>query len=155
MYVTYFIIVQPSLTGLRYKDAMITVHHVPTEEHHFQLAVTKMYSNRDPPSIWKDKDQSELCATWWTSWHLTCTLDDKEMVFLIGEELEFRIDGQTYLWRDLNGYNSDDFEFTATGAKESAKNLFETDMYHAMFERKYKQSAIYANDSDLAEFIWQ
>jgi hypothetical protein len=78
---------------------------------------------------------------------------------LIGEELEFRT-GQTegeptFVWRDLDGDVDEFFEFIASGTNPPTQAFFETCMYRAMYERKYKESADATQDSDLKEFIWQ
>jgi hypothetical protein len=84
---------------------------------------------------------------------------DEERTFLISEELEFRTsstdDEPSFIWRDLNGDIDESFEFVATGTNEPTKAFFETCMYRAMFERKYKRGADQTKDSDLDEFIWQ
>jgi VID27 N-terminal region len=84
---------------------------------------------------------------------------DEERVFLISEELEFRT-GQTegeptLLWRDLQGDVDEFYEFVASGTNAPTKAFFETCMYRAMYERKYKTSADNVRDEDLAEFVWQ
>lgn len=86
-------------------------------------------------------------------------LADDERVFLIGEELEFRsgeTDGEPiFIWRDLQGDIDELFEFVATGTNGPTRVFFETCMYRAMYERKYKQNADSISDSSLEEFIWQ
>jgi hypothetical protein len=80
-------------------------------------------------------------------------------VFLISEELEFHTsesDGEpTLLWRDLQGDVDEFYEFVASGTNAPTKAFFETCMYRAMYERKYKTSADNLRDEDLAEFVWQ
>lgn len=84
---------------------------------------------------------------------------DEERSFLIGEELQFRTgetEGEpTFIWRDLEGDIDEFFEFVATGTNEPTRAFFETCMYRAMYERKYRKSADNTSDSELAEFIWQ
>lgn len=84
---------------------------------------------------------------------------DEERVFLIAEELEFRTgetEGEpTFVWRDLDGDVDEFYEFIATGTNGPTQAFFETCMYRAMYERKYKSSADGTQDSDLKEFIWQ
>ena len=84
---------------------------------------------------------------------------DEERVFLIGEELEFRT-GQTegeptFVWRDMEGGVDEFFEFVAIGTNEPTQAFFETCMYRAMYERKYKTTADHLSDADLQEFIFQ
>jgi hypothetical protein len=83
---------------------------------------------------------------------------DEERVFLIGEELEFRSserDGDpTLVWRDIDGDVDEAYEFVAAGTNEPTRAFFETCMYRAMYERKYKKSAENTQDSDLEEFMW-
>ncbi|KAF7775973.1 hypothetical protein Agabi119p4_4366 [Agaricus bisporus var. burnettii] len=123
-----------------YNDAMATIRRVPTVEHNFQLVVTKVYDEGDQELL-EDEDET-----------------DEERTFLISEELEFRTsytdDEPSFIWRDLNGDIDESFEFVATGTNEPTKAFFETCMYRAMFERKYKRSADQTKDSDLDEFIW-
>lgn len=84
---------------------------------------------------------------------------DEERVFLIAEELEFRtgqIEGEpTFVWRDMEGGVDEFFEFVATGTNEPTQAFFETCMYRAMHERKYKMTADHLSDTDLQEFIYQ
>ena len=80
-------------------------------------------------------------------------------MFLIAEELEFRT-GQiesepTFVWRDMEGGVDEFFEFVATGTNEPTQAFFETCMYRAMYERKYKMTADHLSDADLQEFIYQ
>lgn len=86
------------------------------------------------------------------------TSADEERVFLISEELEFRTgetDGEaTLIWRDLEGDVDEFYEFVATGTNAPTLAFFETCMYRAMYERKYRKSADSINDSDLQEFAW-
>lgn len=84
---------------------------------------------------------------------------DEERTFLIGEELHFRTgdtEGEpTLIWRDIEGDATEFYEFVARGTNEPTRAFFETCMYRAMYERKYKTSADNTQDKDLAEFIWQ
>ena len=41
------------------------------------------------------------------------------------------------------------------GTPETTRALFETCMYRAMYERKYKTSADALEDKELSEFIWE
>jgi hypothetical protein len=98
--------------------------------------------------------------------HLTRTLSpqppiaDEERVFLISEELEFRT-GETadkdpnFVWRDLEGDVDEFYEFVAAGTNEPTRAFFETCMYRAMYERKYKTGAENTRDADLEQFIWR
>lgn len=47
------------------------------------------------------------------------------------------------------------YEFVAIGTNEPTQAFFETCMYRAMYERKYKMTADHLSDSDLQEFIFQ
>jgi VID27 N-terminal region len=80
-------------------------------------------------------------------------------VFLISEELSFRTgetDGEPNLvWRDLEGDLDEFYEFVASGTNKPTLAFFETCMYRAMYERKYRRSANATQDSDLEEFIWR
>ena len=84
---------------------------------------------------------------------------DEERSFLISHELHFRTsenDGEpTFVWQDMQGGDDELYEFEATGTNEPTRALFETCMYRAMYERKYKKSAEGTTDADLAEFIWR
>jgi hypothetical protein len=84
---------------------------------------------------------------------------DEERVFLIGDELEFHTaetDGEpTLIWRDLEGDVDEFYEFIASGTNQPTLAFFETCMYRAMYERKYKKSANATQDADLEEFVWK
>lgn len=86
-------------------------------------------------------------------------LADEERAFLISEELEFRTgetEGEpTFVWRDLQGDVDEFYEFVASGTNGPTRAFFETCMYRAMYERKYRMSADATQDTDLAQFIWQ
>ena len=88
----------------------------------------------------------------------TSFIADEERVFLVGEELEFRSserDGDpTFVWRDIDGDVDEAYEFVAAGTNEVTRAFFETCIYRAMFERKYKKSSEATHDSALEEFIW-
>lgn len=123
-----------------YNDAMATIRRVPSLEHHFQLVITRVYEEGDQELL-EDEDET-----------------DEERVFLISEELEFRTSENegdpTFVWRDLQGDVDEMYEYVATGTNEPTKAFFETCMYRAMYERKYKTSAESIPDSGLEEFIW-
>ena len=79
---------------------------------------------------------------------------------MICEELEFRTsttsdNEPTFVWRDLQGDVDELYEFVAAATNEPTRAFFETCMYRAMYERKYRRSADNTQDSDLQEFIWQ
>jgi hypothetical protein len=59
------------------------------------------------------------------------------------------------IWRDLDGDVDEVFEFLAVGANAPTVAFFETCMYRAMYERKYRRSADNTSDDDLSEFIWK
>ncbi|KAH9006819.1 VID27 cytoplasmic protein [Lactarius hatsudake] len=124
-----------------YNDAMATIRRVPSVEHNFQLVITRVYEEGDQELL---EDEEET---------------DEERVFLVSEELEFRTsqtEGEpTLVWRDLQGGVDEFYEFVASGTNAPTKAFFETCMYRAMYERKYKKSADSVRDEDLAEFIWQ
>ena len=76
---------------------------------------------------------------------------------MISEELAFHPasteDGPTFMWRDLDGDVDEFYEFLAPGTNEPTRAFFETCMYRAMYERKYRKSADDTQDADLQEFI--
>ncbi|KAI0032040.1 VID27 cytoplasmic protein [Vararia minispora EC-137] len=125
-----------------YNDAMATIRRVPSVEHNFQLVITRVYEDGDQELL-EDEDET-----------------DEERVFLISEELEFRT-GETpegdpaFIWRDLQGDVDEFYEFAAPGTNEPTRAFFETCIFRAMYERKYKKSADSTHDADLSEFIWQ
>ena len=85
---------------------------------------------------------------------------DEERVFLVCEDIHFRTgttaDNETaFLWQDLQGDEDELFQFVATTTNEPTRAFFETCMYRAMYETKYRTSADNTTDSDLQEFIWQ
>ncbi|KAI0081752.1 VID27-domain-containing protein [Panus rudis PR-1116 ss-1] len=124
-----------------FNDAMLTIRRTTTE-HNFQLVVTRVFEEGDQELL---EDEEET---------------DDERVFLIGEELEFRksetLEGEpSFIWRDLEGDVDEFYEFVASGTNEPTRAFFETCMYRAMYERKYRRSADNTTDTDLQEFIWQ
>ena len=83
---------------------------------------------------------------------------DEERVFLISEELEFRStttsEGEAcFVWRDLEGDVDEFYEFVSPGTNGATQAFFETCMYRAMYERKYRKSADDTTDAELEEFI--
>ena len=82
---------------------------------------------------------------------------DEERSFLISEELQFRtgeLEGApTFIWRDMEGDVDEFYEFVATGTNDPTRAFFETCMYRAMYERKYRKSADDTTDAELEEFI--
>ncbi|KAL0949495.1 hypothetical protein HGRIS_009549 [Hohenbuehelia grisea] len=124
-----------------YNDAMATIRRVPALEHNFQLVITRVYEDGDQELL-EDEDET-----------------DEERVFLISEELEFRAgqqDGEpTFIWRDLDGDVDETYEFVAQGTNEPTRAFFETCMYRAMYERKYRTNADNLQDADFEEFLWQ
>ena len=61
----------------------------------------------------------------------------------------------TFVWRDLHGDEDELYEFVAAGTNEPTRAFFETCMYRAMYERKYRSSADATQDADLEEFVWK
>ncbi|KZT20359.1 VID27 cytoplasmic protein [Neolentinus lepideus HHB14362 ss-1] len=124
-----------------YNDAMATIRRVPSVEHNFQLVITRVYEEGDQELLEYEEET------------------DEERVFLISEELEFHSgerDGEpTFIWRDLEGDVDEQYEFVATGTNEPTRAFFETCMYRAMYERKYRKSADTLTDADFQEFTWQ
>lgn len=82
---------------------------------------------------------------------------DEEHVFLITEELDFRTgttDGDpTFVWNDLQGDVDESYEYVAPGTNAPTTAFFETCMYRAMYERKYKEEA--PDSADFSEFTWK
>ncbi|KAJ7682744.1 VID27 cytoplasmic protein-domain-containing protein [Mycena polygramma] len=124
-----------------YNDAMATIRRVSAVEHHFQLVITRVYEDGDQELL-EDEDET-----------------DEEKTFLIAEELEFRggeTDGEpNFMWRDLQGDIDEFYEYVTVGTNAPTRAFFETCMYRAMYERKYKVGADNVSDKDLAEFIWK
>ncbi|TFL00478.1 VID27 cytoplasmic protein [Pterulicium gracile] len=124
-----------------FNEAMATIRRVPNLDHNFQLVVTKVFEEGDEELL---EDEEET---------------DAERVFLISEELEFRAgdnDGEPhFIWRDLEGDIDEFYQFVAPGTNAPTKAFFETCMYRAMYERKYKRNADATQDGDLEEFIWR
>ena len=140
---------------------MATVRRLPSVEHNFQLVITKVYEDGDQDLL-LDEDESKhiglniILGTQSDSFNL---LADEEKVFLISEELEFRAgetDGEpNFVWRDLHGDVDEFFEFVASGTNGPTCAFFETCMYRAMYERKYKKNAENIQDTSLEEFVWR
>jgi hypothetical protein len=136
---------------------MATIRRVPSVEHNFQLVITRVYEEGDQELL-EDEEES-TCFVDCNCRVLNFLPADEERVFLISEELEFhtsQTEGEpTLVWRDLQGDVDEFYEFVASGTNAPTKAFFETCMYRAMYERKYKKSADGSRDEDLAEFIWQ
>jgi hypothetical protein len=47
------------------------------------------------------------------------------------------------------------FEFVAAGTNAPTRAFFETCMYRAMYERKYRRTAEGVKDEALEEFVWR
>ncbi|OCH94125.1 VID27 cytoplasmic protein [Obba rivulosa] len=125
-----------------FNDAMATIRRVPSVEHNFQLVITRVFEEGDQELL---EDEEET---------------DEERVFLIGEELQFRTgtspEGEpTFVWCDLEGDEDEQYEFVASGTNEPTRAFFETCMYRAIYERKYKKSADDTTDAQLQEFIYK
>lgn len=66
------------------------------------------------------------------------------------------MEGQpSFIWRDLEGGPDEFYEFIAHGTNDFTSAFFETSMYRAMYERKYRKNADNMKEADLQEFIWQ
>jgi hypothetical protein len=89
---------------------------------------------------------------------LLLIIADEEKVFLISEELEFRPesteDGPSFVWRDPQGGTDETFKFVALDANAPTLVFFETCMYRAMFERKYRTSGN-VSEAELEQFVWK
>ncbi|RXW24724.1 hypothetical protein EST38_g1161 [Candolleomyces aberdarensis] len=120
---------------------MATIRRIPHIDHNFQLVITRVYEDEDQELL-EDEDET-----------------DEERVFLIAEELEFRpgeTDGEpTFIWRDLQGDVDELFEFVCPDTNAPTRAFFETCMYRAMYERKYKHNADAATEGDLDEFVYK
>ncbi|KLO08280.1 VID27-domain-containing protein [Schizopora paradoxa] len=121
-----------------YNDAMATVRKAQSVEHNFQLVVTRVYEEGEEDILDDEEENSER-------------------VFLIGEELEFRVSVSeglpSLVWRDLAGGDGELYEFVATNTNDATIELFAQCMYRAMFERKYRRSSDEASPKDLQEFV--
>ena len=137
---------------------MATIRRVPNMEHNFQLVITRVYEDGDQELL-EDEDESMLEEIAHQHILLIILSADTERVFLISEELEFRTgtsDGEpAFLWRDLHGDIDEFYEFIAPGTNDPTRAFFETCMYRAMYERKYRRSADNTQDTEFEEFIWK
>ncbi|EEB90830.1 hypothetical protein MPER_10915, partial [Moniliophthora perniciosa FA553] len=128
---------------------MATIRRVPHLEHNFQLVITRVYEEGDQELL---EDEEEIYS------YFYYTTADEERVFLISEELEFRtseIDGEpTFIWRDLEGDIDEMYQYVASGTNAPTNAFFETCMYRAMYERKYKLNPDDVKDVNLDEFMW-
>ncbi|KAF8845879.1 VID27-domain-containing protein [Paxillus ammoniavirescens] len=127
-----------------YNEAIATIRRVPSHEHNFQLVITRVYEEGDQELL-EDEDET-----------------DEEKVFLISEELEFRpgpgetLQEASFVWRDLDGDVDELYEFLMTEeTNEPTRAFFETCMYRAMYERKFRTSADNVRDSELEQFFWK
>lgn len=144
-----------------YNEAIATVRRVPSIEHNFQLVITRVYEEGDQELL-EDEDESatySILLKPYLSYHVPA---DEEKVFLISEELEFRPgpgenpQEASFVWRDLDGDVDELYEFLMTEeTNEPTRAFFETCMYRAMYERKYKTSADSVRDLELEKFIWK
>lgn len=143
---------------LSYNDCMATIRRAPSVDHHFELVITKVYEDGDQDLL-EDEDESESRPSSSKYDILNARLADAEKSFLISEELEFRAgetDGEpNFVWRDLQGDIDEFYEFVATGTNAPTRAFFETCMYRAMYERKYKASADSISDATLEQFVWR
>jgi hypothetical protein len=127
-------------------------------ENNFQLVITRVYEDEDQELL-EDEDESEHRAS--LAFPLTThrLVADHERMFLIDEKLEFRTGERegvpTLIWRDPQGDVDEVFEFEAPETNGPTRAFFETCMYRAMYERKYRRSADSTQDDDLQEFLWQ
>lgn len=140
---------------------MATIRRVPSVEHNFQLVITRVYEDGDQELL-EDEDESKSKTSTPRTHLLIALYDysaDEERVFLISEELEFHpgeTDGEpNFIWRDLHGDVDEFYEYVAAGTNDPTRVFFETCMYRAMYERKYKKGADATRDSDFNEFVWQ
>ena len=58
-------------------------------------------------------------------------------------------------FKEMFDYRDELYEFIASGTNDATRAFFETCMYRAMYERKYKRSGDNTSDQDLDEFMWQ
>ncbi|KIY74067.1 VID27 cytoplasmic protein [Cylindrobasidium torrendii FP15055 ss-10] len=124
-----------------YPEAMATIRRVPSLEHNFELVITRVYEEGEAELL-DDSDET-----------------DEERTFLIDAELEFRTtetEGEpTFIWRDMRGDVDEFYEYVASGTNRPTKAFFETCMYRAMYERRYRQNGDSLSDKELEEFIWK
>jgi hypothetical protein len=128
-------------------------------EHNFQLVISRAFEEEDEEIIDEEEDSTKLRSSLAVPNADTPIQGEAERSFLVSEELHFHVsqrDGEpTLLWRDVEGDIDEFYEFVAAGTNAPTCAFFETCMYRAMYERKYKRSADNIKDSALAEFTWQ
>lgn len=135
---------------LIFKDAAVFIRRTG-QEFQFQLVVQRAYEEGEAELL-EDEEGGE---------GTTDGLADKdERVFLLDEELHFRVDlndsGENILaWRDLSGDAGDLFEFVCDpSTRPEAAQQFELVAAQCQYERKYRKSHENASDEALREFAF-
>ncbi len=140
-----------------YNDAMAIIRKAQSVEYNFQLVVTRVFDEGEDDILDHEEDSVFHGLRPWGSNYLSRFIDSVR-VFLIGEELGFRVgfreDQTTLVWRDLAGHNDDTYEFVVTRANNlNAIELFTQCMYRSVYQRKYRWSSDDASSKDLQEFV--
>ena len=133
---------------LIFKDAAVFIRRTG-QDFQYQLVVQRAYEEGEAELL-EEEEGGEG-----TSDGLA---DKDERVFLLDEELHFRVDlkdtGETILaWRDLSGDVGDLFEFVCDyTTRPEASQSFELIAAQCQYERKYRKSHENASEDDLREF---
>ncbi|KAK4614870.1 Vacuolar import and degradation protein 27 [Fulvia fulva] len=133
---------------LIFKDAAAYIRKTG-QDFQYQLVIQRAYEEGEAELL--DEEGGEEGAI--------DTLGDKdEKVFLLDEELHFRVllrqDGEIVLaWNDFSGDDGDLFEFVCDpSTKPETATTFELVAVQCQYERKYKKSRQHATEKQLEEF---
>ncbi|KAK5190423.1 Vacuolar import and degradation protein 27 [Exophiala xenobiotica] len=132
---------------LIYKDAVASIRRTG-QEFQYQLVVQRAYEEGEEELAEDDEDQGGD------------SLDKDEKTFLLDQSLHFRSEkrsgGETILaWRDLSGDPGDLYEFVCDSSVQQDKiQTFLLAAIDCQYERKHRESAQKATDSELRDFYF-
>ncbi len=132
---------------LIYKDAVASIRRTG-QEFQYQLVVQRAYEEGEEELAEDDEDEGGE------------SFDKDEKTFLLDQSLHFRSEkrsgGETVLaWRDLSGDPGDLYEFVCDPSVQQDKiQTFLLAAIDCQYERKHRQSAQKATDSELREFYF-
>ncbi|KAK3627766.1 Vacuolar import and degradation protein 27 [Elasticomyces elasticus] len=135
---------------LLFKDAAAYIRRTG-QDFQYQLVIQRAYEEGEAELL-EEEGGEDIAAD--------RTGDKDEKVFLLDEELHFRVQveegGDSVLaWRDLSGDDADLFEFvTDSNTRAEAARNFGRVAAQCQYERKHKQSGLQATEQDLEEFTF-
>ena len=134
---------------LIFKDAAASIRRTG-QEFQYQLVIQRAYEEGEEELAEDDDGQGG-----------SDSLDKDEKVFLLDQSLHFRSEvreggAKVLAWSDLSGDVGDLFEFICDPSVPSDKvATFELAAVQCQYERKHRQSAQKASESELQEFSFQ